>query len=68
MILIKGRFPKTSKDPELYYGGHLHHFTFKDVKEILEKHGFKILIERGVFGMNFLKSLLSPGMVIKAKK
>ncbi|MFX0135401.1 MAG: class I SAM-dependent methyltransferase [Candidatus Hodarchaeota archaeon] len=67
-LLIKGRFPKTSNDFELYDGGHIHYFTFKDMKNILEKTGFKILIERGVLRINFLKSLLSPGIVIKAKK
>ncbi|OGY26354.1 MAG: hypothetical protein A2Z42_03440 [Candidatus Woykebacteria bacterium RBG_19FT_COMBO_43_10] len=42
-IIINGEFPKTSGDIEHSYdGGHLHYFTFKDIKNLLSKYGFKI--------------------------
>ena len=36
---IRGRFPRTSGDPEGYDGGHLHYFTFADVRGLLEETG-----------------------------
>ncbi|MGB8216462.1 MAG: methyltransferase domain-containing protein [Candidatus Methanoperedens sp.] len=67
-MAINGRFPKTSGDVEHYDGGHLHYFTFRDIEEMLEKRGFKVIQRSGVFGKDFMKEFLSPGIVIKAKK
>ena len=67
-LIFKGRFPKTSNDTELWDGGHLHYFTFKDVEDLLTKYGFKIITKRGVFGRDFLKEFRSPGIIIKAIK
>ena len=42
-IIIKGEFPKTSGDIEHSYdGGHLHYFTFNDIKHLLSEYGFEI--------------------------
>lgn len=64
-LIFKGKFPKTSDDTELWDGGHLHYFTFKDIEELLKSNGFKIVKKCGVFGRNVFKELLSPGIVIK---
>lgn len=40
---VRGEFPKTSGDIEHSYdGGHLHYFTYKDIKNLLSAHGFKM--------------------------
>lgn len=67
-LAIRGRFPKTSGDTEHYDGGHLHYFTFWDIEKILRKKGLRIVRKSSVFGRNFMKEFLSPGIVIKAKK
>ncbi len=67
-LAFRGIFPKTSGDKEHYDGGHLHYFTFGDIEILLEKRGFKVLQMSGVFGKDFMKEFLSPGIVIKAKK
>ena len=46
-LLIKGVFPKTSQDSGSYDGGHLHYFTFRDIKKLLSKVGFTVVRERG---------------------
>lgn len=67
-LVIKGRFPRTSDDTEHYDGGHLHYFTYNDIEQILNNCGFNVIERRGVFGRDFLKEILSPGIVIKAVK
>lgn len=67
-LVVKGKFPKTTNDKETYSGGHLNHFTFADMRNLLTSNNFKILCESGVFRRNFLKSILSPGIVIKSIK
>jgi len=67
-LVILGRFPKTSDDEELWDGGHIHYFTFKDIEELLKKNGFEVIQKKGVFGRDFLKEFLSSGIVIKAVK
>ncbi len=67
-LTFRGIFPKTSSDEEHYDGGHLHYFTFRDIEKLVEKRGFKVLQRSGVFGKDFMKEFLSPGIVIKAKK
>lgn len=65
-LTVKGRFPKTSGDTELWDGGYLHYFTYKDIELLLSEHGFEVLVKRGVFGREFLKE--SPGIIIKGRK
>ncbi|MBW1894158.1 MAG: class I SAM-dependent methyltransferase [Deltaproteobacteria bacterium] len=54
-LLFRGTAPKTSMDIEGYDGGHLHYFTFADLKEILTKSNFSIVAENG-FSMRFYNS------------
>jgi len=49
LTLIRGRFPRTSGDPEGYDGGHLHYFTFTDVRRLLEEAGFRSNEEFGLY-------------------
>jgi methionine biosynthesis protein MetW len=47
-ILMKGKFPKTSDDPDTYNGGHVNYFTFRDIRGLLKHSGFNLLIEKGI--------------------
>lgn len=47
--LVRGRFPRTSSDPEGYDGGHLHYFTFADVRDLLRASGFGAIEEFGLY-------------------
>lgn len=68
-LAFKGKFPVTSDDAHEWDGGHIHYFTFKDVCSLLESNGFSIVEERGVFGHDsHLKTVTSPGVVVKARK
>jgi len=67
-LSIFDHFPETSNDKSRYDGGHLHYFTYTDVRNLLLFHGFDVIGEYGVFGINFLLRFLSPGVVIKARK
>ena len=49
LTLIRGRFPRTSGDPEGYDGGHLHYFTFSDVCHLLREAGFDAIEEFGLY-------------------
>ncbi len=49
LTLIRGRFPRTSGDPEGYDGGHLHYFTFADVCHLLKEAGFDAIEEFGLY-------------------
>lgn len=49
LTLIRGRFPRTSGDPEGYDGGHLHYFTFTDVRHLLREAGFDDIEEFGLY-------------------
>lgn len=46
-LFLQGKFPKTCLDRGGYDGGHIHYFTFRDVRGILERSGFAVLEERG---------------------
>ena len=46
-LLLKGVFPKTSQDRGSYDGGHLHYFTFRDIKKLISRAGFRVVRERG---------------------
>src|SRR6266700_3965858 len=58
-LLFAGRFPKTSKDPEPYDGGHFHFFTFKDIVSLLNAAGLTTVQRRGIIPSRFL-SVLRP--------
>ena len=45
-ILLKGKFSKTSDDPDTYNGGHINYFTFSDIRNLLKNSVFNLLIER----------------------
>ena len=83
-LLIIGKFPKTSTDISFWDGGHLHYFTFKDIKWLLECHGFSIVSKGYIFTKEkyvifkfFLEKLLpknlfsefiASGILVKAVK
>lgn len=48
-LLFKGRFPRTSNDPEGYDGGHLHYFTFGDLGTLLTEANFGAIEEYGLY-------------------
>ena len=71
VLLMAGRFPSTSQTNEglgsdiLFDGGHLHYFTFRSLRLLLEKSGFR-MVKKGGYGRfgvmhNFWPSLLSGG-------
>lgn len=72
VLLMTGRFPSTSQINEglgsdiLFDGGHLHYFSFRSLRLLLEKFGFKMVkkIGYGRLGVihNFWPSLLSGGI------
>jgi methionine biosynthesis protein MetW len=50
LTLLGGRFPRTSGDSEGYDGGHLHYFTFADVRLLLGETGrFADVEELGLY-------------------
>jgi methionine biosynthesis protein MetW len=46
--IVRGRFPRTSTDPEGYDGGHLHYFTFRDLEELARAAGLEVVHRRGI--------------------
>jgi methionine biosynthesis protein MetW len=81
--LILGHFPRTSYDPVGFDGGHLHFFTSKDLRQLLEQNGFRVEFVDGlcgdrrtwkyrlavsVLGKGFEKEFLSGGLLVKARK
>ncbi len=81
--IIMGHFPGTSYDPIGFDGGHLHYFTSKDLKQLLEEAGFSTIIIDGLCGdrrtwkyrlavalfrKHFEKEFLSSGILVKARK
>ena len=78
LLLLLGRFPSTSQKNEgigsdiLFDGGHLHYFTYRSLRIVLEKAGFVMekKIGYGKFGKihNFLPTLLSGGAQWVARK
>ncbi len=83
-LIINGHFPLTSEDKSAYDGGHIHYFTFSDIKEILNSVGFVIIREEGIInkpkrgikgriaekilGKRLMREFRSPGILIVAKK
>ena len=78
ILLVLGRFPSTSQNNEgigsdiLFDGGHLHYFTYRSLRIVLEKAGFNMVkkIGYGKFGIihNFFPTLLSGGVQWVARK
>lgn len=84
MLVIKGRFPKTSLDPSLYDGGHIHFFTYKDIHSLLKQAGFtkvkdEEIINKGkrgwkgqilqfLLGKGFMREFRTPGILVIAEK
>jgi methionine biosynthesis protein MetW len=46
--IARGRFPRTSTDPEGYDGGHLHYFTFRDLETLAREAGLEIVHRHGI--------------------
>lgn len=80
-LAVKGRFAATSGDSTvLFDGGHLHYFTFGDLRRILEEVGFRIGSQGGIIptaklaflrGRSnwwFVREFLSAGILICARK
>jgi ubiquinone/menaquinone biosynthesis C-methylase UbiE len=78
LLLLLGRFPSTSQPNEgigsdiLFDGGHLHYFTFRSLRIVLEKAGFEMVkkIGYGKLGKihDIYPSLLSGGVQWVARK
>ncbi len=78
LLLLLGRFPSTSQANEglgsdvLFDGGHLHYFTFRSLRLLLEREGF--IVEKasgfGRFGRihNFYPSITSGGVQLVARR
>lgn len=78
MLLLMGRFPSTSQPNEglgsdiLFDGGHLHYFTFRSLRLLLERAGF--VVEQAIgFGKlgrlhNIHPPLTSGGVQLVARK
>ncbi|MGZ4959254.1 MAG: class I SAM-dependent methyltransferase [Methylomonas sp.] len=78
VLLLLGRFPSTSQPNEgigsdiLFDGGHLHYFTFRSLRIVLEKANFKMVkkVGYGSFGKihDTYPELLSGGVQWVAQK
>lgn len=77
-LLLAGRFPSTSQPNEgvggdiLFDGGHLHYFTFRSLRLVLEKAGFEMVKKTGYGKLGKFHSLfptaLSVGVQWTARK
>jgi SAM-dependent methyltransferase len=78
LVLALGRFPSTSQPNEglgsdvLFDGGHLHYFTYRSLRLVLERAGFEMVRPMGFgrFGIfhSLWPSLTSGGVQWVAKK
>lgn len=59
LLSVEGILTQLGWKGKEIYGGHPHHFTLKEVKEMLEKEGFKIIKYR--FGDHLFHQLLEIG-------
>lgn len=83
-LLVKGTFPKTSLDPLLYDGGHIHFFTYSDIHLLLEQTGFASIQDEEIInkkkrgwkgrliqtfiGRKNMREFRTPGILVIAKK
>jgi 2-polyprenyl-3-methyl-5-hydroxy-6-metoxy-1,4-benzoquinol methylase len=51
-LIFNGIFPKTSIDTNLYDGGHIHFFTYKDLIDMLIKSKYRMISEEGIINKN----------------
>ncbi|TAL10711.1 MAG: methyltransferase domain-containing protein [Nitrospirae bacterium] len=68
--IVRGRFPRTSTDPEGWDGGHLHYFTFRDLEGLAEAVGLEVIHRQGIinarrYGLKnrFLQAILGERFV-----
>lgn len=54
-LVLNGRFPLTSEDPEGWQGGHIHFFTFGDVEDLLRENGFDVVEHVGLYGARYAR-------------
>lgn len=83
-LIFKGLFPKTSLDPEVYDGGHIHFFTYKDIHLLLENAGFSEVVDeeiinkekrgwkgrlvQSIIGQKLMREFRTPGILVLASK
>jgi methionine biosynthesis protein MetW len=83
-LIFKGNFPKTSTDTNVYDGGHLHFFTYNDMKKLLSNTGFVIEKTEGIInkpkrgwkgqilefllGKKFMLEFRAQGILLVARK
>lgn len=83
-LIFKGIFPKTSLDSELYDGGHIHFFTYKDIHLLLINAGFSKIVDeeiinknrrgwkgqlvRMILGKKLMREFRTPGILVIAEK
>lgn len=83
-LVIKGKFPKTSHDPGVYDGGHIHFLTYWDTIDLIQKTGFKLVKKEGIinkagrgwkgrvmefiFGKDLMLEFRSPGILLVCMK
>lgn len=78
LLLLLGRFPSTSQPNEglgsdvLFDGGHLHYFTYRSLRLVLERAGFKMTRAVGYGKLGYVHhlwpSLLSVGVQWVARR
>lgn len=67
-LLLFGRFPSTSQSNEglgsdiLFDGGHLHYFTYRSLRLLLEKAGFEMVRRRGYGKLGRFHDLYPPSL------
>lgn len=83
-LVVKGKFPKTSHDPGVYDGGHIHFLTYGDMIDLIQKTGFKLVKKEGIinkarrgwkgrvlefiFGKDLMLEFRSPGILLVCEK
>lgn len=75
-LVVQGRFPRTSDDPRMYDGGHLHSFTSSDLAQLAREAGFQDIQREPVInreklarwapflGRAFIREFLTSGTMI----
>ncbi len=59
-LVFTGEFPRTTGDDFVWGGGHLHYFTRKDMRQLLEAAGFAVngvVLNPGQFGRSWKRKL-----------
>lgn len=67
-LVTTRRFPKTSSDPDLYDGGHIHFFTYRDVTDLLRSASFRTVDDIGPMANSALREFREPLVWILARK